>query len=296
MNLFKKSFKPMLLKEIEKPFNNKNYIYEIKFDGIRSLIYVSKTSFKIKSRNELDITHLFPELNKIQEFVKEPTIFDGEIVIFKNGAPSFSKLQERLHLKGEEKILLKSKAEPVVFIVFDILYKKKNLINLPLMKRKKILNEFPDTEEFIKSIYLEEQGIKLFQKIKKLNLEGIVAKEKNSTYEPNKRVDKWLKIKNKKSEDFFIGGYIEKKSEYVFSVLLGEKKENKLLYVGKVSVSKQNDLYEKIKKLSKRKSSPFINETEKNVNYVNPKYICEVEFLEKGKEGKLRHPVFKKRK
>lgn len=290
------SFKPMLLKEIEKPFNNKNYIYEIKFDGIRSLIYVSKKRFLIKSRNQKDITFLFPELKKIQTFIEKPTIFDGEIVSFYKKVPSFSKLQERLHLKEKNKIQLKSIQEPVVFIAFDILYNGKDLTNMPLLKRKEKLNEFLDTEEFVKSIYIEEKGMELFEKIKKMNLEGIVAKEKKSIYEKNTRTENWVKIKNIKSEDFYIGGYEEKKSEFVFVALLGEKKCHSFYYVGKVSIPKKNKLFELLRKSGKRKTSPFKNQEEKNVFYVTPKYLCEVEFLEKESSGKLRHPVFKKRK
>ena len=88
-DLFFKSFSPMLLSEISKPFTSKDYLYELKYDGIRALLFVSTDSFKIMSRNKQDITFLFPELKEIQKLVSDKVIFDGEIVSFKDGKPSF---------------------------------------------------------------------------------------------------------------------------------------------------------------------------------------------------------------
>ena len=92
-------FHPMLLKEINKPFNSKDYLFEIKYDGIRVVIFATPKKVTIQTRNKQDITNIFPELQSIKKLIKENTIFDGEIVSFKDGLPSFSKLQERNHLK-----------------------------------------------------------------------------------------------------------------------------------------------------------------------------------------------------
>ncbi len=294
MSLFDEVFKPMLLSEKRLPFNDKDYIFEIKFDGMRALIYVSKTVFKIYSRTGRDVTYLFPELQVLQKEVANAVIFDGEIVSFKQGVPSFFKLQERIHLKGKKKIFIKSKQEPVIFIAFDILYFGKSLLSMPLMKRKEILKKFEDTEVFVKAFYIEEFGVDFFSKVKALHLEGIVAKKKDSVYEINTRTDQWIKIKNIQSGEFYVGGFFKKKSEFVFLVLLGEMRNNSLDYVGNVSVSLKNDLFLFLNQLPKRKRSPFKNATFENVVFVKPQYIVEVEFLERGKDGKLRHPVFKK--
>ena len=102
MNLWKdRPLKPMLLKEVDKPFNDKDYIYEIKLDGIRGIVYVNKTTINIYSRNGKEITHLYPELENIKEIVSKNTIFDGEIVLFENNKPSFSKLLERNNTKNQ---------------------------------------------------------------------------------------------------------------------------------------------------------------------------------------------------
>ena len=175
----------MLLEEVNEPFNDKNFLYEIKFDGIRALIYVSKNSFKILSRNGTNLTNKYPELNKIQKLVgNHEIIFDGEIIATEGAHPSFSLLQKRNKIKKiTDKII---EEVPVTFIAFDILYDNVDLTNLSLDKRKKILGQYPDNSVFIKSrIYSD--GLSLFKMVKKIGLEGIVAKKRKSIYLFGKR-------------------------------------------------------------------------------------------------------------
>ena len=293
MNLFQeKNIKPMLLEEQKEPFNSDKHYFEIKYDGIRALIYVSPKEFVIKSRNNKDITRKFPELKEIQKLVNFPTIFDGELVIFKNNIPDFSEILKRSHSTKEREIQLQSKENPVIFICFDILYQQKELINKPLFFRKEVLNKIPDTDVFIKSIYIETQGISLFNKIKKLHLEGIVAKEKDSLYVPNTRSVSWIKIKNLQTEIFYIGGYSEKESTPFFSAYLGEFQNKEFLFVGKVSILKKEKIYEKLKKEHK-KQSPFTNFHEENIHYCTPKIACFIEYLERSRKNHLRHPVYR---
>lgn len=291
MSIFKnKDIKPMLLTETSKPFNDKNYIFELKFDGIRTLIYISKNNIIIKSRNQLILNDLFPELLDIKNNFKTNIIFDGEIVVLKDGKPSFSSLQKRLHIKNKNKINKLKKEYPATFICFDILYETKDLTNLKLIKRKEILNKYKDTKEFIKTIYYKENGINLFNAVKEMNLEGIVAKNINSTYQINTRSNDWIKIKNLKDDDFYICGYLEK--ENVASLLLGEKKDNKYIYVGKVTIGKKRNEFRIIKKCKITKNN-LTNFNDKNYIFINPSIKCTVNFLERTNNNSLRHPVFK---
>ena len=283
---------PTLLDEIDKPFNNDNYLYEIKYDGIRAIIFVSPKEFQIRNRHNVDMTHLYPELKSIQKLVKKKTILDGEIVSMKDGYPSFSSLQTRSHLKDKTKILLESINNPVVFVAFDILYSDKNLIDLPLIKRKNILDKLENNDSLVKTKYTISNGIKLFKNIKKLNLEGIVAKEINSIYEINKRVKAWIKIKNFKIESFLIGGYEKKKGNRI-SIALGELKDNKLYYVGNVVMLENNPLYKSILKQPKRTTSPFENHKNNNTTYITPKYSILVSYMERTPNNHLRQPVIK---
>lgn len=291
MNIWKnRIFTPMLLKEVDKPFNSSDYLYEIKFDGYRAILFVNKDGITIRSRNKIDITNMYPELKSITKLVKKNTIIDGEIIALENGYPSFSKLSERSRTKDVSKIKYHMKNNPVTFIAFDILYQDKDLTNLSLIERKEILSKIKDNDVFVKSkIYSD--GIKLFKKVGSLNLEGIVAKKKDSLYEINKRTFSWVKIKNNIHESFLIGGYIIKKMS--ISLLLGELKDNKLYYVGNVRLNKNHKLYNKIISMKKTKSS-FINYNKKDAIFIEPKYKCMVKYLERTKTNHLRQPIIEK--
>ena len=293
MNLWNQLFSPMLLSEIDKPFNDNNYIYEIKYDGIRVLIYVNSSSLKIITRNKRDITYLFPELEIIKDKINANVIFDGEIISTVDGLPNFSAIQERIHLKDKNKIEYFSLNNPVTFVCFDIIYENKNLTNLSLLKRKEVLNKYEDDSCFVKSFYVEKEGIKLFREIKKMNLEGIVAKNKNSKYYINIRTDKWMKIKNFKSNVFLIGGYKVNKSLYVITILLGEYINAKLYYVGSCILNKKDDLYQKIIKSQKVKNN-FVNLNDNEAIYIKPSLKIEISYLERTKDNKLRGAFIKK--
>lgn len=283
------SLRPMLLKEVKAPFQDKNYFYELKFDGYRVLIYASKDKFEIRSRNGNDITYLYPELQSIQKLVKnKKVIFDGEVVALDKGVPSFQLLQSRSHIKSKAKIKEMMDLIPVEFICFDIIYQDRELINLELVKRKKILEKYPDTEVFIKSkIYM--QGVKLFDNIKKIDLEGIVAKKKDSLYIPGKRVDTWLKIKNFKVEEFYIHGYVFNKNKY--SLLLGEYRDKQLYYVGKVSVLPSNEVLKKV--LKEKKYHNIFENWEEKANYIKPIYQIKVHYIQRTNQNTLRQPFIK---
>jgi len=284
------NLRPMLLKEVFKPFQDTNYLYELKFDGIRVLLYVNSKSIKCLTRNGHEVSILYPELAEIKQLVgHKSVIFDGEIVAFKNGKPSFSELQKRSHLKNKLKIKSMMSEIPIAFIAFDILYEDEDITSLPLEKRKDRLNNYPDTDIFIKSICYDN-GINLFKQVKKLGLEGIVAKEKNSLYFPVKRVDTWLKIKNFQKGKFYIHGFIINKEK--LSLLLGEYHQNNLYYVGKASIMLNTSLA-KIIQSQPRVSCKFINEHEKG-EYIKPTHQILVHYMEKTPDNILRQPFIRR--
>ncbi len=285
-NKFSK-LKPMLLKEIKEPFNNSNYLYELKFDGTRTLIYIENNNILIKSRRNVILNDVYPELLEIKNITKDKCIFDGEIILTINGVPNFSKLQERAKLKNKYKIKYMEDNYPVTFVCYDILYKNKDLTNLTLIERKNILNKFKDTNVFIKSIVYND-GINLFKLVKLNNLEGIVAKEKTSIYKYGIRTSSWLKIKNLKIEEFLICGYIKNLNNTI-SIILGEFKNNKYYYVGKVVLSNKHELYEKIIK-EKNISNYLENYNNNQVNFIKVKYKINVKYMERTKNNHLRNP------
>lgn len=283
MSLWKNEFSPMLLCEVDKPFNDKNYLYEIKFDGIRALIFIDK-DIKIKSRYGLDMTELFPELKVLKNKINKKVILDGEIIIFDNDKVSFSKLQQRIHLKNKKTIEYLSKTNPVVFIAFDILYEDKSLVDYELIKRKEILDKYEDSEVMIKSKYILKNGIGLFKKIKLLDMEGIVAKRLDSKYLINERSSNWLKIKNYKIGEFYILGYINNDKSHVISLALGNKNYE---YVGNVVLAKKYDLAKTILNEKIIKSNIRVS---RDIKFIKPIHKCFVKYLELTHNNHLRHP------
>lgn len=288
MSLWNKDIKPMLLGEVREVFDSKEYLYEVKYDGIRVLVFVSKDKVVIRSRYGIDITGLFPEMMVLCKMVKGNVIFDGEIIMLDNNKVSFSKLQKRIHLKNKKTIEFLSKTNPVVFICFDVIYEDRDLTNLSLLERKKILSKYEDNDVFIKSTYVIGDGTKLFNAIKKLDMEGIVAKKINSKYLVNERSDNWLKIKNYKSGNFIILGYINKEESHVISLVLGEHLNKKIVYVGKVILGKKRNLADKILKM--KKSKAVVKIKDKDVIYVKPEIKCLIKYLERTENGLLRQP------
>lgn len=288
MSLWNKDIKPMLLGEVREVFDSKEYLYEVKYDGIRVLVFVSKDKVVIRSRYGIDITGLFPEMMVLCKMVKGNVIFDGEIIMLDNNKVSFSKLQKRIHLKNKKTIEFLSKTNPVIFICFDVIYEGKDLINLSLLERKGVLSNYKDNDVFIKSTYVIGAGTKLFNAIKKLDMEGIVAKKINSKYLVNERSDNWLKIKNYKSGDFIILGYINKEESHVISLVLGEHLNKKIVYVGKVILGKKRNLADKILKM--KKSKAVVKIKDKDVIYIKPEIKCLIKYLERTENGLLRQP------
>ena len=288
MSLWNKDIKPMLLGEVREVFDSKEYLYEVKYDGIRVLVFVSKDKVVIRSRYGIDITGLFPEMMVLCKMVKGNVIFDGEIIMLDNNKVSFSKLQKRIHLKNKKTIEFLSKTNPVIFICFDVIYEGKDLINLSLLERKDVLSNYKDNDVFIKSTYVIGDGTKLFNAIKKLDMEGIVAKKINSKYLVNERSDNWLKIKNYKSGNFIILGYINKEESHVISLVLGEYLNKKIVYVGKVILGKKRSLADKILKM--KKSKAVVKIKDKDVIYIKPEIKCLIKYLERTENGLLRQP------
>lgn len=287
------NLKPMLLEEVFIPFNDIDSIFELKFDGIRCLIFINDEEIIIRSRNGVILNDNYPELNDIKNITKDNCIFDGEIVLLENDKPSFSKVMERFKLKNNNKINFMRENFPVTFVVFDILYKNKDLTGYTLIERKKILNKFKDTKCFVKSKYVEENGIDLFNVVKKEGLEGVIAKKKNSKYYYDTRSKDWVKIKNWISEEFYICGYEHTKSDTVINIILGEKIKGNFYYVGKVIMGAKNKMYNKIINLPMEKNY-LKNYDESNINIISPVYKILINYIERTKDNMLREAFIKK--
>ena len=308
-DLWNLKVKPMLAFPSE-PFNDKNWIFEIKWDGTRAVAYISKSGKKVRflNRRLLWFEYRYPELKEIYSCIKaEKVILDGEIVVLEQGKPEFYKLANREHVDDKLKIELLSKTIPATFIAFDILYLDgKDLTSLPLIKRKEILKERVMEnagKHLIISRFVEEKGKEFFKSVKDLGLEGIVGKKKDSPYEIGRRSKNWLKIKAFKTLDAVICGYTEGEGERrqsLGALVLGVYDKGKLRYVGRVGTGFSESELSFLKSVLGRlriKENPFdVFEEEpeiiRKIKWVKPKVVCEVKFMEVTKDGKLRAPSF----
>ncbi len=294
MDIFKeKNVLPMLLKQT-KPFNSANYIFEMKFDGYRSIIYLDKNKVTIRSRNNKEVTYLYPELAHLFKCSKKKCILDGELIVMGDNGPDFFKMQKRGRLKTKEKILLASQLNPVIFVVFDILYyDNQDLTELPLLKRKEYLEKYiKEDDNLVISKYIKEDGIKLFKKIAQKGLEGIVAKKIDSPYQIGKRTSYWLKIKALKEDDFLVLGYKEIDNN-IKTIVIGKKENKNFISYGEVNLPNYLD-QQQIKEYAKTEKQPKAYFNLKNIIWLKPRLKATIRYKEITSNNNLRHAVFLK--
>jgi bifunctional non-homologous end joining protein LigD len=284
--------KPMLAQLHDGPFDNKNWLFEIKWDGYRAIAEVNNKTNRLYSRNGLSFLQLYPRIVKELSIFKEDAIFDGEIIVLnENNKPDFQKLQQY----GDYNAL------PIVYYIFDCLsYQGKSLTHLPLIDRKQIARQIIPPSNVIKfSDHVLERGIEFFHQATAMDLEGIIAKRIHSLYTPGKRSSDWLKIKHHNTQEAIIAGYTapRKSREYFGALILAIKEHGNLKYIGHTGTGFTSNIlkevYHKLQPL-KQKTSPFYRKIPVNstVTWVEPKLVCTIKFTEVTQDGILRHPVF----
>lgn len=290
--------KPMLAKVGSKElFNKEGFIYEPKLDGTRAVCYYNNGKIKLINRRGRNITKRYPEFNFKKNIKADSCILDGEIVIYNDeGNPDFNLLQRREHIEKEIMIQLRSKQYPATYVVFDIIkLNNEDLTNKHLLKRKDILEKTVSDNDIIQKIFYTTRGESLWNVVRKRNIEGVIAKKKNSKYESDKRSSQWLKIKFLKTIDCIIIGYTQEK-RIISALALGVYDKGKLRYVGRVGTGFTEkflkELKEQLTKLEAKKP-PVSYESSKDIKWVKPKLICEVKYLELTKDKQLRAPSFK---
>lgn len=279
------------------------------FDGTRCISYVDtkEKSVKMLNRRMIYFENRYPELQEIWKDVKgEKVILDGEVVVFHKGKPDFYKLAEREHVESKTRIEFLAKMIPATYIVFDILYKDgKDLTQLPLIERKKILEETAkESSRLVISQYVIGKGKKFFEEIRKRGLEGMMAKKLDSPYMIDERSNLWLKIKALETLDVIIVGYTTgtgKRGELLGSLITACYHGGKLRYVGKIGTGfSEEQLAEILKKLERIKTGncPLKKLPELRLPpgrepvWVEPRIVCEVKFMNLSKDLVMRAPVF----
>jgi bifunctional non-homologous end joining protein LigD len=254
------------------------YIFEPKLDGYRALCEKKAGTLRFTSRNNRDITREFPEL-AFGDLIKADCVLDGEIVIYdEKGNPSFSLLQGRKHQR-----------RPATYVAFDVLEVEcRDLKTLPLSARKRLLSEVVQEGRNLQTMPSTDDGERLWDVVTVRHLEGVMAKKKESVYVTG-RSRSWLKIKDEKTVDCVIIGYVTK-TRTIASLALGLYDAGGLTYVGQVGTGFSEALLgELAKELVRARSDVAVP---KNVQLVIPDNVCEVRYLQYTKDNRLRAPVF----
>jgi bifunctional non-homologous end joining protein LigD len=294
---------PMLASDADEPSTRPGWLHEPKLDGYRVLASVAGGKVTLRSRNGLDLTASFPTL--VAELAQQPTqpvLFDGEIVGFENGKPSFNAIQRRAQLTTEREIAEAEQTLPTVFYAFDILHLLgMNLRGAAYEDRHRYLNQCLNPLPHVQSVHTDTNGYALYQASIAAGLEGIVSKKADSIYEPGKRSPHWLKVKAVQTAEFVIGGFTTGEGHRragFGALLLGYWDEQKnFRYAGHVGSGFNDrtlaDIRRRLDAL-KVTECPFSTKPDRHAptTWVRPVLVAEVQYHEWTPSGTLRAPVF----
>ncbi|MFI8493314.1 hypothetical protein ACIGC1_10445 [Peribacillus butanolivorans] len=267
---------PMLLHKTEQPFEDDDFITELKLDGIRLILSKFDNQIRLYTRHNNEVTRKFPEL--LQFDIPNGTILDGEIIVTdQQGKPDFEAMMERFQSKNSE--------HAIQYCVFDVIYHNgQKVTHLPLHERKELLDKIvEDTDLICKVRWMYGNSPAYFDLVKQQGLEGIVQKKANSQYQINKRSHDWLKVINYQYTDAVITGL--RKDE--FGLLLGIEENNRIKPAGIIEFATpaaRKQFYSQYQDL-------IVNENKKFI-FLDPKIKCRVKFRNYTKNGLLRIPSF----
>jgi bifunctional non-homologous end joining protein LigD len=280
-----------------------DWVYEIKWDGVRAICFIESGKLRMISRKGNAIDKQYPELSILPHQIRaRQAIVDGEIAALDaGGRPSFEMLQQRINVAEPSAIARLARSHPVVFFAFDLLYLDgRDLRALPLLERKKLLQEILQPNDVIRySEHFTTNASELLAAAKEQGLEGMVGKRAQSRYESRRSSD-WVKWKVVDSADFVICGYTEGERHGLGALVLGNRapgRAGKLTWAGNVGTGFDakmvRTLFAKLAPLV-TKESPLkpARGLPRKVTWTKPELVCEVKFANWTEEGRLRAPVF----
>jgi bifunctional non-homologous end joining protein LigD len=291
-----------MLAEIGKgaPPHSGDWIYEVKWDGVRALCFIDRGKLRMVSRNANAIEKQYPELSILPHQVSaRQAILDGEIVALDaHGKPSFELLQRRINVAEASAIARLSRNHPVAFMAFDLLYLDgADLRRKPLIERKKLLQEILKPNELVRySEHFSGNGAEILEAVKLQGLEGLVAKRPGSVYE-SRRSPNWVKWKVVGTASLVICGFTEGERDRFGALVLGIYDGGQLKWAGNVGTGFDRKSLEMVHgKLAPLAAaqSPFASEKglPRKVTWVRPELVCEVKYANWTEESRLRAPVF----
>jgi bifunctional non-homologous end joining protein LigD len=293
--------RPMLATKGTHVPSGKEWVHEVKWDGVRVLAQVRDGRLRLRSRNENDITIAYPELQGLAQLGHD-VLLDGEIVAFADGIPRFSAIADRMHVRNVRRAEELSRSNPVTLLVFDVLeVDGEDLTGHPLAERRERLEslDLDGPSWQVPATYAD--GQMLLQATEQQGLEGIVSKKLSSPYHPGRRTESWLKFPHRPTLSYVVGGWrLETDSDTrIGAVLVGQPTSNGLSYRGRVGSGiagrTGQRLLERLGPLS-TEQSPFCDEVPridaKGTTWVRPELVVEIASLGLTPGMKLRQPSF----
>lgn len=288
--------KPMLAELHDKPFDNPDWVFEMKYDGYRSLALCDgKGNVELYSRNLISFNHKYGAIVKELEKIKIPCLIDGEVVVEDKAGKSKFQLLQNFQTEG---------GGTLRYYVFDILNLDDNdVTDLPLLQRKELLQLLLKKYKWKNIIYSEHvvgKGLSLFEKAQAKGWEGILAKDGESPYRVDKRSREWLKVKISNEQEAVIAGFTAPRGSrnHFGSIILGlYDDKGEFMPAGHCGTgfdqATLQELFNKFKPLFTDKS-PFKEKVKVNdkVQWLKPKLVAQIKFTEWTGEGSMRHPVF----
>lgn len=293
-------FIPPMLCASGKPFDSPEHLFEVKWDGMRTLCFVEEDGthgYRLRNRQQRDVLPNYPELEFLAK-LPQGVVLDGELVLLEEGRPSFRGLMGRQHVRDPRRIASMARSNPVCYVVFDLLYRGfEPILEEPLVERRKRLQQVVEElreERLMFSDGVVGNGKSFFAEMRQRDFEGIVAKRLDSRYLPGQRTNAWTKIKQAYQIHCLILGYLtaEGDREDLRSLVIATDEDGQLRCVGRVGSGLTNAMRERLLALLK----PRVRETplipvDGPGTWVEPGLYCTVSYLEKTAAG-LRAPVF----
>ncbi len=299
--------KVMLAQLRHEPFSKKDWIFELKYDGYRVVggreepIAGGKPDVRLHYRSGRDATPAFPDVARFLGKLPYNLVLDGEVVVLdETGKPSFQLLQKRALLTRRSDIQRATVPYPATYFVFDLLgFEGYDLRSLPLRERKAMLRQvLPPAGPIRYADHIEDRGEAMFEQVRKMGLEGMVAKDASSPYRGG-RSSRWMKVRAELTGDFVIVGFTTPKSSRPgFGALhLGQFSGNELTYAGRVGTGFGDRLLNELRAQLDRivRQTPAATgdtPTAKEHVWVEPELVAEVKYIEYTEVGHLRHPAF----
>ncbi|MGH9618520.1 MAG: non-homologous end-joining DNA ligase, partial [Bryobacteraceae bacterium] len=291
------NIEPMLATLVAQPPDGSDWLYEIKWDGVRALCRIHQGKLEIHSRRGNRAERQYPEFEHLPAEVRAKSAWlDGEIcVLDEHGRARFDLIQPRIGANSKAVPQL-TETNPATLLLFDVLYADGfDLRGAALEQRKRVLQTLVTPSDRVRiSEAFETDGEHMFEAARQMGLEGIIAKNKTSRYE-SRRSRAWVKMKVLNEQEFVIAGFT--KGERIFGALvLGVREDGALRHVGQVGTGfdqkQMQAIHRRLQPLIV-KTSPFPEKPKiKDVTWVKPELVCQVRFLEWTKDGMLRAPVF----